>query len=419
MKKGLFLFLICFIHFSLVTLPGRASPSSLTPVSSWVEIGPEGGEIRGLAFNSKNQNEMYAVSSSGQVFKTTNSGGSWQRIAFLDDSLQDIVCHPLSQDVIYVLGSRSVFKSSDGSKTWTRYPLAKNCFGDEGQIAIHPKDSRILYIAGNHLASGKRCMAVLKSVSGGKTWEVTRLAPFSIEGYAYFISVNPTNPNIVYTGGYYSDKKRAYIFKTIDEGKTWQDITGATLGIPYDMVIDPINSSKVYVGTSHAIYRSLDGGRIWLQNNGIAFARALGINSSNPNILYASFDSGWIYKSANGGIDWIVYRTEIEAQCFKFLVLSKKIFFSSAAGIWKSLNSGVTWKSSYSGIKATKVPTLAIATSSPKIVYSVAYDHGVFKSKNAGQSWETTWPIYGCISIPKIEVSPQNPNTVFVILMSG
>jgi photosystem II stability/assembly factor-like uncharacterized protein len=416
MKKSLLSLLICFFHFSLFALPGRASPPSLTPASSWVEIGPEGGEIRGLAFNSKNTNEMYAISSSGQAFRSTNSGESWQRIAFLDDSLQDIVCHPSSQDLICVLGSRSVFKSSDGGKTWTKYLLAKGCFANEGQIAIHPTDPLILYVAGNHFSSGKRSMAVLKSVNGGKTWAVTRLAPFSNEGYAYFISVNPTNPNTVYTGGYYLDKKRPYVFKTLDAGKNWQDITGTVTGIPYDMVIDPTNPSKIYVATSMAIYRSSDGGRTWLQSNGSPFGRALGIDSSKPNILY---DTWCIYKSVNGGIDWGVYRTESGAQCFKFLVFSNKVFFSSAAGVWKSLNGGVTWKSSYSGIKATEVPTLAIASSSPNLIYSIAMDHGVLKSKNFGKSWETTWPIYGCISIPKIEVNPQNPNTAFVIQEAG
>ncbi len=115
--------------------------------------------------------------------------------------------------------------------------------GRIGDIAVHPRDPKIWYLA---VASG----GVWKTTNAGSTWTPVfdSEASYSIAN----VVIDPNNPNIVWVGTGENNAQRsvAYgdgVYKSIDGGRTW-----ANMGLKQSehigkIVIDPTNSDIVYV----------------------------------------------------------------------------------------------------------------------------------------------------------------------------
>ena len=82
------------------------------------------------------------------------------------------------------------------------------------------------------------------------------------------ITIDPTNTDIVYVtfGGFSGDN----VYKSVNGGATWTDITGPTGGatalpdVPVrDLEIHPTNSNWIYAGTEVGIFTSENGGATW------------------------------------------------------------------------------------------------------------------------------------------------------------
>lgn len=125
------------------------------------------------------------------------------------------------------------------------------------------------------------------------------IGPGKMGGRVSDIEVHPSDYNIFYvspsTGG---------IFKTTDAGKSWISIfdnAGTTLSIG-DMAISESNPDIIWAGTGEAsgeqspssvgdgIYKSVDAGKSW-QNMGLSACRHFSkviIDPVNPDIVYAA-----------------------------------------------------------------------------------------------------------------------------------
>jgi len=386
-----------------------------TYISTWQPIGPEGGNIIGMAFNPTNNNEIYAATYGipSHIYKTVNSGETWEMIESIDDWINDIAVDPTNPDIIYAKSSSGIYKSLDGGVNWQNYQFCSGFYGS-GEIAINPYNSNILYVGGHYDAG----MAVLKSTDGGENWTGIKIKTGTQSGDTNCVAIDPSNPDIIYAGGgYYDQADYDKLYKSSDGGDNWTDITGSIYATPYAIAIDPTNPSKVYVGTDWGILRSSDGGQTWQKNNGYAYAYALAIDPFDPNILYAGYD-GSCYKSVDGGVNWTEYSEGIHGECNKVLASSAsstQVFYASNGGIYKSDDSCISWKESHSGILASNIPALAIAPSSPNIIYAEASGNGFFKSNNFGNSWGRLPDFHLCDAIRKIAVNPNDANDLFIL----
>ena len=116
------------------------------------------------------------------------------------------------------------------------------------------------------------------------------------------------------------------IWKTDDDGKTWQAIfehmPSTSIG---DIAVAPSNPDIVWVGTGEAnifrasmagvgIYKSTDAGRTW-QHMGLTDTQTIGriiVHPTNPDIVYvAASGHEWtdnemrgVFKTTNGGKTW-------------------------------------------------------------------------------------------------------------------
>ena len=103
-------------------------------------------------------------------------------------------------------------------------------------------------------------------------------------------------------------------------------------------------------------------------------------------------------------------------------------FGSVGGGLWKSENSGRTWKPIFDETNVASIGAIGVAPSNPKVIYvgtgeadmrdSIAFGNGVYKSTDAGLTW-THIGLENTKQIGRIIVDPKNPNTVFVAALGN
>ena len=113
-------------------------------------------------------------------------------------------------------------------------------------------------------------------------------------------------------------------------------------------------------------------------------ARALAGVPSQPNVFYAGFDNG---------------------------------------GVWRSTDYGSTWVPLFDHESTGSIGAIAVAPSDPNIIYvgsgagiirpDLAVGNGVYKSTDAGKTW-THLGLRDSQMIAMIDVDPTNPNRLFV-----
>jgi photosystem II stability/assembly factor-like uncharacterized protein len=232
----------------------------------------------------------------------------------------------------YYFGSTGggVWKSTDGAMTWAPV-FEKQTVSSIGSLAIAPSDPNVVYVG-----TGEACIrgnishgdGILKTVDGGKTWNNVGLRDSRAIGK---VIVDPKNADVVYVaalGHPFGPNTERGIFRTIDGGKTWDKVLYKdenTGGI--DIAFDPHNS--------HILFASLWEAR----------RTPWGLSSGGPGSgLYRSNDSGSTWKPLEEhGLPKGPYGKigiAVAANSDRVYALIE----ASEGGLYRSDDSGDTWQ---------------------------------------------------------------------------
>jgi hypothetical protein len=121
---------------------------------------------------------------------------------------------------------------------------------------------------------------VFKSTNGGMSWVGVNFGITDLQVVS--LAVDPRNTNVLYAG-----TRSNGVFKSIDAGGNWSPVNPALEStlfaiVHLPIVVGPLNSGTVYVGTFNGVFKSTDGGRSWTgANSGLpastsVFALAIG-----------------------------------------------------------------------------------------------------------------------------------------------
>jgi photosystem II stability/assembly factor-like uncharacterized protein len=406
--------------------------------SAWTAIGPYGGEVQALARNSKFPNEIYAAFGSypSQIFRSTTGAKTWTRTVVLQDNVVDIATDPKNANVVYAYSGYRIYRSSDRAATFPESIAVPNNFrGYAGRMAIHPTNPKILILTGSYVTNTSTwtdCPAVARTKDGGKTWTVIKFESTSQNGDIFDIGIHPKNPNVVYVCGQYfkGTAWKAGVFRSTNGGGSYKNITKDAVFNPantsypraYAVALHPTDPNTALVGHSSGIARTTNGGGSWENQSaqGWLQASALAADKTKPNTFYGlgasnSEGSRGCWKSVDGGKNWTHYGNGIFGWGTRLLVSGNTIIAGTWAGIFKSLNAGVLWKASHTGIRATRPDSFAVAPSSPLTIYTEIGNYALFKTVNGGGAWTKCPDFYRCESILGFIVHPSNPKTVFFL----
>ena len=120
--------------------------------SSWVvaqngiDLAPDGA-VRALAIDPSAPSVLYAGTSSGSVYKTTDSGENWtpSSSGLPSEMISALVVDPSDSSVVYAGTSGGVFRSTDGGASW----LSIGAIGNVTALALDPSNHSTLYALAN------------------------------------------------------------------------------------------------------------------------------------------------------------------------------------------------------------------------------------------------------------------------------
>ncbi len=234
---------------------------------------------------------------------------------------------------------------------------------------------------------------------------------------------------------YYMGATGGGVWKTIDGGTTWNNISDGyfnTTGIG-DITLAPSNPNIIYVGTgespvrgvktSHGdgLYKSTDAGKTW-KHMGLEKTRHISdvyVHPENPDKVYvAGQGNPWgpnqergLYLSEDGGVTFekILYVDEnsgivdmtVDPNNPDFMMVASWEFWRKpwvvhnggpGCRIYKTIDGGKNWKEINKGLPKLKGKMgVSISPANPNIVY-IAIDAkgdsaGVYRSEDAGESF--------------------------------
>ncbi len=217
----------------------------------WRLVGPyRGGRVTTVAGVPDNPMLYYMGATGGGVWKTENAGTTWENLSddfFKVGTIGAVAVSESDNNVLYVgtgeapirgvttSSGDGVWKSTDAGKTWAHTGLEKS--GQIAQIEIHPTNPDIAFVAvQGQIWGANEERGVFRTTDGGKSWE--HVLKVSADTGATDLSMDPTNPRILYAAMWNHGRKPWFIhsggtdggiYKSTDGGDSWKKLTG---GLP-------------------------------------------------------------------------------------------------------------------------------------------------------------------------------------------
>jgi len=386
-----------------VTTRPAAEPPAVGPFDAklfaemrWRSIGPyRAGRTKVAAGVPSQSNVFYIGVCNGGVWRTDDYGRTWTPI--FDDqptgSIGAIAVAPSDPNIIYVGSGEGlqrpdlsvgdgIYRSTDAGRTWTHLGLR------DGQqipaIIVDPRNPGHLFVAVlGHPYGPNAERGVFRSLDGGLTFEKVLYKDENTG--ASDLEFDPGDPDTIYATMWESRQgpweNAAWsgtgggIFKSIDGGNTWRQLTKGFPGpiVQADVAVSLSNPKRIFASAAYnipspdagappragvGIFRSDDAGESWTQitNDSRPAARIGGgdlpvpaVDPKNPDIVYVASVVTW--KSTDGGKTWIGLRGAPGGDDYQKIWINPNnpdiILNVSDQGAIVSVNGGQTWSSWY------------------------------------------------------------------------
>ncbi|MBC8045187.1 MAG: T9SS type A sorting domain-containing protein [Fimbriimonadaceae bacterium] len=341
--------------------------------------------------------DIYAVGDR-DVLMSTDEGASFSVLKnnlCSGDDRMSIETTADNADVIYCLCASGIElkKSINGGTTWTNEnsPGYESGEDDDEWISLYGYYDNVLAASHNDedlvFAGG---LDVARSINGAGSWSIkSDWWDYTSDTYAHadnhFILCHPTDVNIVYTGN------DGGIFKSTDKGNTWVDLSeGLAIAQIYRISTGQATTNKVLGGWQD------NGSNYW---TGTDYERVAGgdgmeqiIDWSDNDIMFQSYQYGYIAKSDDEGLTWTDVTPSFGAWVTPYIMDPTDhmiMYYGDAYGdVYRSTNNGNTWSNKNPNF-STELFAIAVAPSDNHYVYAASLTE-LKRTDNSGTDWENT-----------------------------
>ncbi len=444
---------------------GRGLLKSTDGGNTWTRITnglPNSTYFSRLKIRPGRSNDLLAALANSGLYRSTDAGLSWFQV--VSGGVQDVVFTPTGDTVFALGGSIGLKRSIDGGATWVSYGSGLGS-GTRAHFDLCLSSPNVMYAA----IFGTGEVFLYKSTDYGTNWfSLPRSADFkNLDGQAWYdlyCRVSPTNPNVAYVG-------TIDIFRTQD-GTNFINITSGYSGgsVHVDqhyLFFHPHNSNYFFACNDGGIYKSTNGGDSFInmnenltltqfyrikaspfdpgrilggtQDNGTQQTLAtlnwsavyggdggeVAFNPFDRNYIIGETQFGGLFRTANGGVNWVQARTGINmnenaAWVAPIIVhpTQSGTFFVARQKVYKSTNNGASWTAISGNINnASAVREMAISSTNPAVMYATTGSR-IFLSTNEGVTWTEKTSGLPSKVISSVYVHPDDENIVYVT-MSG
>ena len=220
---------------------------------------------------------------------------------------------------------------------------------------------------------------IYKTTNGGINWiNQPNSSTFLIQ------QIHPVNDSVVYAAGWWN------FLKTTNGGDNWISVFsgGPGMGMPALDAIFFINENTGWLGGQVVYLKTTDGGNSFI-DSGRFEGLPMDIYFKNENEGIISGRFSFIYRTTNGGNDWIENRVIIKGSQYNF---NKVSFINDSVGyvggeiVFKTTNFGLTWDS-VGSVPYGFEESYCIEFADEHTGYSGGTAGTLFKTTDGGGSW--------------------------------
>jgi len=307
---------------------------------SWEDIGRENLNCQALLVDARESRIIFA-GKAGNILKTDSAGKSWRRVLALKPRGSDInvlVMEKNNGNIIYAATGNGLYRSSNLGEHWERI--------FKGKAELENQCTAVLSIAQVIFVGTKAGLFISRDY--GRNWYKQTAG---IDKGAIL--------NIESTGGQGAAVYLAAssgIFKSLDNGKSWERIFVSNFGrnskeeIANDEPVEPDkltdinfvkadthNSNRLYFSSARGVYRSSNQGQSWekLTEYGLLNRDVKMLCLADNSELYALSTSGVFLYTPDR---WIELSIGLDAGKLNYLALDNKtnIYIAGEKGVYKS-----------------------------------------------------------------------------------
>jgi len=363
-------------------------------------------------------------------YRTTDRGASWT--ATEDNGIDhpfydDIGIDPTDPRHVWIVADvGTVFETRDAGNTYAKLLTPPQGDGFRYSsiyaLASAPSDPNVLYAA-------KNGFGIFRSTDRGASWRFLQLTEVD---YTYSIAVDPTTPDVVYSG--YTRKPfqtSAMVRQSSDRGESWRTALEVKDAVAVTSVaVDPSAESTVYAGSTGAegaLWVSRDSGTSWGRlADGFDFTNVhtLSASASEPAVAYAGVWGGGTWRTVDRGQTWskLAAPTQSAVAILVHPADPQVLFLAdrTAPRIWRSEDRGVTWTEHFdAGSDFYRISSAALAPSDPDVIYASVFGRSgpasgtVFRIRDGVATETPGQPGLPCVALA---VDPRDEDTVYAVL---
>lgn len=421
--------------------------------------------IRKLIFDPDNTNTILAATTNG-LYRSLDAGATFTQI--VNDNFYDLEANPnAATNTFYASTNNDIYVSTNNGTSWTIVQTVSSC--NRIALGVSPHNANYVYaLCSNSSNSG--FLGMYRSTDSGASFTLRSSSP-NIMGwngsgsdtggqgwYDLCVAVDPTNAEIVYTGG-------VNIWKSTDGGSTWavrthwSGFSGVQTVHADQHTLDWQNNTTLWLGNDGGIYRTTNGGVNWthktntliisqmyriavsqadakfltgLQDNGTKMHGTSGswsdviggdgmdcaVRPDVTTVLYGSSQNGNFRRSTNGGGGWstmTVPDAGTGAWITPIIVdpSNPSHVYIGFNRVHKSTDQGSTWTTISGTLNSSDLTFMAIAPSNASTLYA-GRTNALYRTTDGGTNWSTMTVPTGS-GYNDIVVSPTNPNTLWIV----
>ena len=368
------------------------------------------------------------------------------------DKVTVLYVSPSDDDQIFVGTSNLLLKSNDRGSSWESLSDTFHRSDIKG-LAIHPNNPNIIYAriglytfsdcsdvdnddADYEESVSKYCPGIYKSTDGGESWKLLEeVTGDPSEGGVY---INEYNDSEIYSvfgretfvskdGGISSD-----VFLDTKEHPIIPDV-----GV--EIITFGESESEVFMAGLQGVYRTYDNGKTWIETNtGFVGSEVVDLVTSLDGTMYATTYNLGIFKSTDGGKNWVFASFGIKNWYGMQLATHPEdadtLFTTTNGGVYKSTNAGKSWEliggsdlcddedaggnCHYHGIVVEKEAPFKVLVGSGGDQYAKE-GVGLTGSEDNGESWRNSDDGFvRDVHVSKLIIDPNN-NNVFYATTQG
>ena len=368
------------------------------------------------------------------------------------DKVRVLYVSPSDDDRIFVGTSNLLLKSNDRGSSWESLSDTFHRSDIKG-LAIHPNNPNIIYAriglytfsdcsdvdnddADYEESVSKYCPGIYKSTDGGESWKLLEeVTGDPSEGGVY---INEYNDSEIYSvfgretfvskdGGISSD-----VFLDTKEHPIIPDV-----GV--EIITFGESESEVFMAGLQGVYRTYDNGKTWIESNtGFVGSEVVDLVTSLDGTMYATTYNLGIFKSTDGGKNWVFASFGIKNWYGMQLATHPEdadtLFTTTNGGVYKSTNAGKSWEliggsdlcddedaggnCHYHGIVVEKEAPFKVLVGSGGDQYAKE-GVGLTGSEDNGESWRNSDDGFvRDVHVSKLVIDPNN-NNIFYATTQG